>query len=58
MQGFWQRKQQLELITPFFERYYQILEHIVETRDREFAEQFMNNLSPAFMALEQDEKNF
>lgn len=52
MQGFWQRKQQLDLISPYFEKYYQVLESIVETRDREFAEVFMEQLSPAFMARE------
>jgi hypothetical protein len=35
-----------------------VLEKIVETRDREFAESFMNTLSPAFMARETDEKSF
>lgn len=58
MQGFWQRKQQLDLIAPYFEKYYSILEHIVETRDREFSELFMEHLSPAFMARPQDEQAF
>ena len=58
MQGFWQRRQQLDLITPYFENYYNVIEKIVEIRDREFAESFMNNLSPAFMARDVDEKNF
>ena len=35
-----------------------MIEKIVEIRDREFAESFMNNLSPAFMARDVDEKNF
>jgi hypothetical protein len=46
------------LIQPFFPRYYQVLESIVETRDREFAESFMSILSPAFMARDVDERNF
>ena len=54
VQGFQQRKQQLDLMTPYFEKYYSIVSKIVETRDREFAEVFMSNLSPAFMAREQD----
>ena len=43
---------------PYFEKYYAILKRIVDTRDREFAESFMNGLSPAFMAREQDENAF
>jgi len=35
-----------------------VLENIVELRDREFAESFMNSLSPAFMARDIDEKSF
>ena len=35
-----------------------MLESIVETRDREFAESFMSILSPAFMARDVDERNF
>jgi hypothetical protein len=46
------------LIEPYFEQYYSILEKVVEVREREFAESFMNNLSPAFMARETDEKTF
>ena len=58
MQGFWQRKQQLNLITPYFEKYYGCLEQIVETRDRAFAETFMDSFTPAFMARDVDEKHF
>ena len=46
------------MIQPYFEKYYEILPEIVEKRDREFAEIFMSNLSPAFMAREVDEKKF
>lgn len=53
-----QRKHQLDLIAPYFEKYYAILPKIVETRDREFAEVFMQNLSPAFMARQEDAKIF
>ena len=35
-----------------------MLEKIVEIRDREFAESFMNQLTPAFMARDVDEKTF
>jgi hypothetical protein len=58
MAGFWQRKQQLELMVPYFEKYYSIVNKIVETREREFVEVFINSLSPAFMAREQDETAF
>lgn len=58
MEGFWQRRQQLSLIQPFFDRYYERLESIVESRDREFAQSFMAILSPAFMARDVDERNF
>ena len=42
------------MITPYFDKYYSLVNKIVETRDREFAEVFSQNLSPAFMAREQD----
>jgi len=58
MQGFFQRKQQLELITPYFDKYYSLVNKIVESRDREFAETFSAHLSPAFMAREQDSAAF
>lgn len=58
IQGFFQRKQQLDLITPYFEKYYSLVNKIVETRDREFAETFTAHLSPAFMAREQDSAAF
>ena len=43
---------------PYFEKYFDVLGEIVEKRDREFAERFMNIFSPAFMARESDEKAF
>ena len=52
IQGFWQRGAQLELMEPYFEKYYATLKRVVDSRDREFAEAFMNGLSPAFMARE------
>jgi hypothetical protein len=58
MQGFFKRNQQLELITPYFDKYFDVLGEVVEKRDREFAERFMTIFSPAFMAREQDEKAF
>ena len=45
-------------MTPYFEKYYATVWKIVENRDREFAEVFMNGLSPAFMARETDESAF
>ena len=58
MQGFWQRRAQPDLMAPYFEQYYASLKRVVDTRDREFAESFMNSLSPAFNAREQDEQAF
>jgi hypothetical protein len=52
--GFQQRRYQLDLIAPFFDKFYDTLVNIVDSRDREFAETFMNLLSPSFMAREQD----
>lgn len=51
---FWQRKQQLKLLEPYFEKYYANLRTVVETRNREFAEIYMEHLSPAFMARDED----
>lgn len=58
IQGFWQRHLQLDLMAPYFEKYYATLKRVIDTRDREFAESFMQSLSPAFMAREQDENAF
>ena len=35
--GFWQPGQQLDLMTPYFEKYYAILKKVIDERDREFA---------------------
>ena len=45
-------------MTPYFEKYYATVWKIVENRDREFSEVFMNGLSPAFMARDTDETAF
>ena len=45
-------------MSPFFEKYYATVQKIVDNRDREFAEVFINGLSPSFMAREQDETAF
>ena len=58
MQGFFRRNQQLDLIQPYFEKYFDVLGEIVEKRDREYGETFMTMLSPAFMARESEEKAF
>ena len=58
MQGFFRRNQQLDLIQPYFEKYFDVLGEIVEKKDREYCETFMNMLSPAFMARESEEKAF
>lgn len=46
------------MIKPYFSKFYEVLPNIIDKRDREFAEIFMNNLSPAFMAREEDESAF
>lgn len=57
-EGFWQRQIQPDLIAPYFEKYYANVKRVVDTRDREFAEIFMNTFSPGFMARESDEAAF
>jgi len=52
IQGFWKRNSQPELMAPYFEKYYASIKRVIDTRDREFAESFMNSLSPAFNARE------
>lgn len=39
---------------PYFDKYYDLLHTVVETRNREFAEIFISHLSPAFLARESD----
>ena len=56
MQGFFRRNQQLDLIQPYFNKFFDVLGEVVMKRDREFATTFMNSLSPAFMAREQEEQ--
>lgn len=58
LNGFMRRNQQLDLIKPYFTKYFDVLGEVVEKKDREFAEIFMNTLSPAFMARESDEQAF
>lgn len=58
LQGFFQRSHQLPLIEPYFKKFYEVLPHVIANRDREYAENFMNFLSPAFMAREEDEIAF
>lgn len=41
-------------MVPFFDRYYANLKNVVETRNREFAEVYMEHLTPAFMARDED----
>ena len=53
--GFWSRYQQLDLIQPYFDKYYQMLHDVIEKKDREFAQIFMTSLSPAFLARDEDE---
>lgn len=58
MKGFFQRNTQLDLIQPYFEKYFDALGEVIEKKDREYAEIFMNQLSPAFMARDSDEQAF
>jgi len=58
MMCFFQRKQQLDLIQPYFEKYYNTLLEVANGRDREFIEIFMNFMSPAAMARDEDLKQF
>ena len=58
MEGLWQPRQQLDLMKPFFDKYYDTVKKVVDERDREFAQAFMNALSPACMAREEDKKKF
>jgi len=58
MQGFFKKNQQLDLIQPYFTKYFDILGEVIDKKDREFAEVFMNTMSPAFMARDQDEEAF
>lgn len=37
MQGFFRRNQQLDLIQPYFEKYFDVLGEVVNKKDREFA---------------------
>jgi hypothetical protein len=41
-------------LEPFFDKYYKSLQNVVATRTREFAEVYMEQLSPAFMARDED----
>lgn len=58
LSGFFRRNQQLDLIEPYFTKYFDMLGMVVDRKDREYAEAFMNTLSPAFMATEQIESQF
>lgn len=46
----------MDLITPYFSKYYEIVNQVVEKLDRENAESFVVNLCPSFMAREEDEE--
>ena len=58
IQGFFKRNQQLDLISPYFVKFFDVLGEVIEKRDREFAQVFCYSLSPAFMAREQEENAF
>ena len=48
----------MDLIQGYASKYYQVLPRMVEKRDREFTEKFMNIMNPCFLAREEDEKEF
>lgn len=48
----------MELIKGYATNYYEVLPRIVEKRDREFTEKFMNIMNPCFLAREEDETAF
>jgi hypothetical protein len=48
----------MDLIQPYATKYYEVLPRIVEKRDREFSEKFMNIMNPCFLAREEDEQAF
>lgn len=56
--AFWQRSHQLELIEPYFAKYYEVLPRIVDKRDRQFSEVFMACCSPAFLGRKEDENAY
>lgn len=58
MQGFFRRNQQLDLIQPYFEKYFDVLGEVIMKKDREFSEVFMSSMSPAFMARDTEENAF
>jgi hypothetical protein len=48
----------LDLIEPYFTKFYDLLPTVAKTRNREFTEIFMQNLSPAFRASAEDLEHF
>lgn len=58
LQGFFQREQQLDLIQPYFDKFFEIVHDVVEKKDREFHQTFCMNLSPAFLATPEVEEKF
>lgn len=46
------------MIKPYFAKYYDLLQKVAETRDREFTEKFMNHLNPSFMGGDDDLAKF
>jgi hypothetical protein len=58
MAGFMTKKLSLDIIKPYFQKYYEVLPTIAANRDREYTTAFMNTLSPAFMAREEDKEAF
>jgi hypothetical protein len=54
VEGFFNRFQHLDLITPYFSKYYEQVHEFVEKKDRERAEKFIS-MCPAFLAREEDE---
>ena len=49
---------QRELMIPFIDKYFSIIEEVVNKKDREFAQIFCRNLSPSLLARDEDETAF
>lgn len=56
--GFFQKELQLDLLLPYFDKFYEVVNDVVMKRDREFADTFLAGLSPAFMARDEDKEKF
>jgi len=58
MEAFMKIASQPDLMKPYYEKYLAIIPEVVEKRDREFAQTFLNNLTFAVVADEKEEAAF